>query len=199
MLVHENSDSASTPQLSIDHYSLLKQTQRKLGIGRIKLGALLYVIKETDSWKGRGGNTFRQFLVEEGFDPRAVSQYMKVAKCFVIDYQLSADSLNSIAHASMRSLCLAVDVASPERMERIIEILATLPRPEANEELSLLAPQLGTKQGGSSVSKIIDQMNDLTLDEKASLFQKIGFKRNSILDATVFQSYGNNDAYIRRI
>lgn len=179
--ISENQLPNSCSIADLDHYVLLKQTQRKLGIGRIKLGALLYVIKSTDSWKGRGGQTFRQFLIEEGFDPKAIYQYMKVAKCFVIDYQLDGATLEKIALASMRSLCLAVDVASPERMERIIEILASLPRPEANEELRNLLPQLGSKKPASPVSKILDQVSELTLDDKAALFSKIGLNRNQLV------------------
>lgn len=164
--------------IEMDHYDLLKVTQRKQGMGRLKMGALLVIIKENDGWKGRGGNSFRQFLLEHGIEPKAALQYMCVAKCFVIDYRLSIQNLERIALASMRNLCFAASIAKPENVENIIDILASLPRPEAYEELQKLAPRIGKFQPASPVNKILDQVSNLTLDDRASLFTKIGLTKH---------------------
>lgn len=163
----------------VDYYALLKITQRKQGMGRMKLGALLYLLKESGSWQGRGGNSFRQFIVEHGLEPRAAQQYMKVAKCFVIDFHLQAPQLEKIASASVRNLVFASTIATPNNIENIIDILSSLPRPEAYEELSKIAPRIGTRPAPSQVNKILDQLGNLTLDERAEFYQKIGAKHRT--------------------
>lgn len=162
-----------------DHYDLLIVAQRRQGIGRLKIGALLYLLKENGTWSGRGGSSFRRFLIEHGFEPRAAQQCMKVSKCFVIDYSLHALELEKIATASMRNLTLAATIASPENIDRIIDILASLPRPEANEELLKLAPRIGKAPEVSPINKILDQMGNLTLDQRAELYRKIGASRHT--------------------
>jgi hypothetical protein len=174
-------------------YTLLKTTQRKMGVGRVKMGALLCVVQDNEVWKGRsGGNTFRQFLVEEGIEPKAAMQYMLVARVFILELGITAADLDAICTASMRNLCAAAAIARPENVQDIIDILRSLSRAEAKEALRLLTPDsrpLGDKVSDRTpVSKILNQMDDLSFDQKTDLFIKMGINKKPQLPYHSFAS-----------
>lgn len=160
-------------------YRSLKNVQKTIGMERIRMGALLCVLEQTGQWKGRSaGHTFRRFLQEEGIEPKAAMQYMRVAQVFVLNLQLPASELEKICAASMRTLSVAADVINLINMTDVIDIVATLPRPEAIETLeayrSTVSEPLSTRRISQPVGKILDQVSDLTMEGRAELFAKLG-------------------------
>lgn len=167
-------------------YLLLKTTQQKMGVGRVKLGALLCVIQENETWKGRtGSNTFRKFLIEEGIEPKAAMQYMLVAKTFVLDLGISAHDLNAICTASMRNLCLAAKIVRPQNLQEIMDILRSLPRAEAMYALKQMTPEehpMGDKVPDKQpVSKILNQVDELNMEQRADLYRHLGVNKQNQL------------------
>jgi hypothetical protein len=163
-------------------YVALKRIQRDLGMGKLHTGALLCLLEQTGDWQGRtGGNSFRSFLVEEGIEPKAAAQYMRVAQTFVLDLAVPTAQLERICTASMRTLCEAARVANADNIEEVIDIVASLPRPEAIEALQELAPTSDTGtviNTPRSIGKIMDQVSELTLDAKADLYRMLGIGRD---------------------
>lgn len=172
-------------------YLSVLNVRRQIGISRLRLGALLCVLHDSEGWRGKtSAKTFRAFLVEEGIEPKAYFQYMEVARRFVLELQCAKHQLEQLAGASMRALVLASRVVNDSNLNEVVDILAFQPRPEAMEALEALRAQQELKdQPGSAlhsdgapqerlvrskpVSKILDQVGDLTMDQKAELFRSL--------------------------
>jgi hypothetical protein len=160
-----------------DAYSGVKRLQANLGMQRLRLGALLCVLEQSGEWEGRSNaSSFRRFLIEEGIEPKAAYQYMRVAEAFVLRLQLPLEELRKLATASMRVLVEAAKVANRENMLHLVDIVSSMPRPEA---LETIAQHFGERQvnlpdGFSKpVATILDRVGELTLDDKALLYQKL--------------------------
>ena len=161
-----------------DAYSNVKRLQVHMGMQKLRLGALLCVLEQSGEWEGRTNATsFRRFLIEEGIEPKAARQYMAVAERFVLGLQLPLEELRKIAPVSMRVLVEAAKVASPDNWEQIVDIVTSMPRPEALQTLQqyFACPDdtLLKKDYSKPVASILDRVGELTLDDKALLFQKL--------------------------
>ncbi|MFD2274285.1 hypothetical protein ACFS07_33360 [Undibacterium arcticum] len=174
---------ATAPDPAASAYDALKAVQRSMGLQRLRLGALLCVLEDSGEWAGRtDGSSFRRFLVEEGIEPKAASQYMRVARVFVLQLQLPVAELRRIGHASMRVLASAADIATPANVDRIIDLVATLPRPEALDALKDLVPAERREIPNvflpdpalRPVGKILDAVGNLTFEQKAALYRNLG-------------------------
>jgi hypothetical protein len=160
-----------------DAYTSIKHLQANLGMQRIRLGALLCVLEQSGEWEGRSNaSSFRRFLIEEGIEPKAAYQYMRVAESFVLRLQLPIEELRKLATGSMRVLVEAAKVASRENMLQLVDIVSSMPRPEA---LETIAQHFGDSKADLSdgfskpVATILDRVGELTLDDKALLYQKL--------------------------
>lgn len=160
-----------------DAYSSVKRLQTNMGMQRLRLGALLCLLEQSGEWQGRSNaSSFRRFLIEEGLEPKAAYQYMRVAEAFVLRLQLPMEELRKIASSSMRVLSAAAKVANPENVLQLVDIASSLPRPEA---LDTISQEFGDAPsdlpGGYSrpVASILDRVGELTLDDKALLYQKL--------------------------
>jgi hypothetical protein len=170
----------SHPEMNVafeDAYSSVKHLQAHLGMQRIRLGALLSVLEQSGEWEGRSNaGSFRRFLIEEGIEPKAAYQYMRVAEAFVLRLQLPIEELRKLATASMRVLTEAAKVASRENMLQLVDIVSSMPRPEA---LETIAQSFGERQAtlpdgfSKPVATILDRVGELSLDDKALLYQKL--------------------------
>ncbi len=167
-------------------YRSVARLRTAIGMSRLQLGAQLCLVHDSGIWRGKTHRrTFRGFLTDEGLDPRAAQQYMQVARVFVLQLMVDAVDLRRIARASMRTLSKAAGVVTPENVEQVVEIIATLPRPEALEELAalaiyedisdtVLAPAAISVPTSRPVGRILDQVADLTFEQKADLYRKLG-------------------------
>jgi hypothetical protein len=160
-----------------DVYSSVKRLQTNMGMQRIRLGALLCVLEQSGEWEGRSNaSSFRRFLIEEGIEPKAAYQYMRVAQTFVLRLQLPLDELRKIASTSMRVLVEAAKVATADNVLQLVDIVSSMPRPEA---LEMIASHFGEAQSqlpegySKPVASILDRVGELTLDDKALLYQKL--------------------------
>ena len=177
-------------------YDTLRATQAEIGLARLRMGAALVALEDTGEWRGRTSKvTFRGFMSDEGIEPKAAYQYMQVARELVIRMDLSETQLKQISCASMRTLTYAGRVANDDNLDQVLAIVETLPRPEAIEALLELAPEHqeelppeALRDGSAaefvqrfgkarlpplsrSVTKILDQLGDLTMDQKAELYR----------------------------
>jgi hypothetical protein len=144
---------------------------------------MLCVLEETGDWQGRtAARSFRGFLLEEAIHPQAARQYMKVARKFVIELNISNPDLLAISRTSMRTLCAAAEVATPDNLAELVDIIACLPRPEALEEIRM---RYGTghnvanmQANGVSqpVGKILSEVGELTQMQRAELFSRLGIQ-----------------------
>lgn len=160
-----------------DAYSSVKRLQTSMGMQRIRLGALLCVLEQSGEWEGRSNaSSFRRFLIEEGIEPKAAYQYMRVAEAFVLRLQLPLEELRKIASSSMRVLVAAAKVANTDNVLQLVDIVSSMPRPEA---LETIAQGFGDEPSplpdefSKPVANILDRVGELTLDDKALLYQKL--------------------------
>lgn len=161
-------------------YQALKDIQSQIGLARIRLGAILCALEDSGAWEGRtAAKTFRRFVADEGIEPKAAVQYMKVARVFVFYLCLSAKDLRRISAASMRTLVEAAKVADESNRDEVLMIVTTLPRPEAIEALRELAGTASestcrvaapTLPVSRPVNRILDAFGDLTFTERSTLF-----------------------------
>lgn len=166
-------------------YLSVLNVRRQIGISRLRLGALLCVLHDSEGWRGKtSAKTFRAFLVEEGIEPKAYFQYMEVARRFVLELQCAKHQLEQLAGASMRALVLAARVVNESNLNEVVDILAFQPRPEAMESLTALATAAASEAEPSEegaqrivrskpVGKILDQVGDLTMDQRSELVRAL--------------------------
>lgn len=160
-----------------DAYSNVKRLQVSLGMQRLRLGALLCLLEESGEWEGRThAKSFRRFLTEEGIEPKAAYQYMRVAEAFVLRLKLPVEELRKIASCSMRVLSEAAKVANPGNVMHVVDIVSSMPRPEALETIRHFygdEPEEIEKPFSKSVASILDKVGELTLDDRALLYHKL--------------------------
>lgn len=185
------SSSTDTTDAS-DLYQLTTRVHRHIGFQKIRMGAMLCVLEDTGDWQGRtAALSFRGFLLEEGIHPQAARQYMKVARRFILDLQISSEDLLSMSRASMRVLCAAADVATPDNLVELVDLVSSLPRPEALEEIRTrfaCADADGARAASVSrpVGKILSEVGELTLMQRAELFSRLGMHSSPSKASNVF-------------
>jgi hypothetical protein len=188
-MTHSNTTDASN---AADLYQLTTRVHRHIGFQKIRMGAMLCVLEETGEWRGRtAARSFRGFLLEEGIHPQAARQYMKVAQKFVLEMELPSQDLLAMSRASMRVLCAAADVATPDNLAELVSIVASLPRPDALEEIrerfgSGHADRLQTEAVSRPVGKILSEVGELTQIQRAELFSRLGIQPSSPFASNVF-------------
>ncbi|SNT36300.1 hypothetical protein SAMN06265795_12925 [Noviherbaspirillum humi] len=165
-----------------DVYQLATRVHRHIGFQKIRLGAMLCVLEESGEWRGRtAASSFRGFLQEEGIYPQAARQYMKVARKFILELDMSPEQLRAVSRASMRVLCAAADVATRDNLDELVDLVATLPRPEAMEEIRL---RFGGGESAEApfskpVGRILNEVGELTQTQRAELFSRLGMRTAS--------------------
>lgn len=171
-------------QLGESAYLSVLAAKSDMGMARLRMGALLCVLEESGSWRGKtAASNFRNFMVEEGIEPKSAYQYMQVSRRFVIELQCQEPQLRKLANASMRALVAASKIATRDNVDLIIDALSTLPRPEAIEVFeqmaSTQAPSASTEAPvqrqlqSKPVNKLINGIDDLTMDERSELYQRL--------------------------
>lgn len=178
------SNSNDAPKV-VDLYKLTTQVHRHIGFQKIRMGAMLCVLEDAGEWRGRtAARSFRGFLVEEGIHPQAARQYMKVARKFVLELEIPNQDLLAMSRASMRVLCAAADVATHDNLAELVSIVATLPRPEALEEIRVRfasSPAQDAEENPLSrpVGRILSEVGELTQMQRAELFSRLAIRSTS--------------------
>jgi hypothetical protein len=163
-------------------YAGLEAARRAAGVARIVMGVHLVSLQESEGWQGRtGAKSFRRFLLEEGMEPRAAFQYMTVARAFVLEHGVSPEA---IALVGMRVLVDAAQYLHSDdpaaglesNVDDIVSLVRSLPAAEAHaalrERYSPTDPEPKTGPRLSKpVSKILGELDSLTHDERAELYQ----------------------------
>ena len=169
-------------------HNALDKVQSGMGLAKIRMGALLCIVSDNQTWRGRtSGNTFRQYLIEKDIEPKAALQYMKVGRVLIHQLGLKQEELVPIANASMRVLTKMVEVLTLENKTEIFSLVSTLPRVEALEALApfspaYVAPENAPLKTPPRVRKLLDAVDDLTFEEKADLMRRLGRQPTSTLD-----------------
>lgn len=192
--LHRNADlmrqAAGQPKRSIEDqlgesaYLSVLAAKNDMGMARLRMGALLCVLEESGSWRGKtAASTFRNFMVEEGIEPKSAYQYMQVSRKFVLELKCDEPQLKKLAMSSMRALVAASKIVTPENLELVIDALATLPRPEAIEVFEEMAaaqlssasidPATHERTQLKPVNKLINGIDDLTLDQRSELYRRL--------------------------
>lgn len=192
--LHRNADlmrqAAGQPKHSIEDqlgesaYLSVLAAKNDMGMARLRMGALLCVLEESGSWRGKtAASTFRNFMVEEGIEPKSAYQYMQVSRKFVLELKCEEPQLKKLAMSSMRALVAASKIVTPENLELVIDALATLPRPEAIEVFEEMAaaqlssasidPATHERTQLKPVNKLINGIDDLTLDQRSELYRRL--------------------------
>ncbi len=192
--LHRNADlmrqAAGQPKRSIEDqlgesaYLSVLAAKNDMGMARLRMGALLCVLEESGSWRGKtAASTFRNFMVEEGIEPKSAYQYMQVSRKFVLELKCEEPQLKKLAMSSMRALVAASKIVTPENLELVIDALATLPRPEAIEVFEEMAaaqlssasidPATHERTQLKPVNKLINGIDDLTLDQRSELYRRL--------------------------
>lgn len=127
----EKLDAAS---LVNSYHHMLKQAQRRFGAARLEIGVLLDIIRSEALWKGRASN-FGAFLEENGIKDSAAYLYMRVARKFYFDLQLSESEIEDLSLVSMGLLDLAAKVVTLDNKPEILAILTSLSERDARVAL----------------------------------------------------------------
>jgi hypothetical protein len=169
-------------------YKALKAAQAASTLTRIQLGAYLCQYRDDeDLWRGKSSaTTFRKFIIEEGFEPRAAQLYMEIAQRFVYDLGVSQRMLQSIASCGMTLLRQAARCADKANIDEICAILTTLPKPEARLALEEIAEannkpsrKEAAERTARPVSRILDSVESLTMEQRTELMIKLGMIRDA--------------------
>lgn len=115
-------------------HRMLGQARRRFGAARLEIGALLELIRSKALWQEHAA-TFSGFLEENGVNDRAAYLYMRVARRFFYELQLSESEIEQLAMVSMGILDVAARVATPENKADILALVTTLGERDAREAL----------------------------------------------------------------
>lgn len=149
----------------MNYSSLIEQCQINLGVEKLKLGAILSSLEKSDVWRAEtSATTFRRYLKELNLEPNAMFQYMGVANRLIHELNFTEDEIRRIASVSMRTLEVASRIINEENKQDILNIITSMPRAEAIEELECLGE--GKKMFEEGVSKstrsLLRKMEDMS-------------------------------------
>lgn len=174
----------SAPQAEVGEalYRRLKTVQREFGLARMELGMLLEVFKTNeDLWRGRA-QSFGAFLEEERIHSAAAAQFMKVAKCFVIDMALSNSELADIATANWRILEVATRIITPENRDDVLAILSALGEKDARAALEDFeankAPLTAPRKRAKAVDSVMRKYRDLPQDQQIDFLREVAPRKH---------------------
>ena len=157
----------------------LRATHRQYGLQRIQLGVLLTEVRRLDLWKGRA-SSFGAFLEESRINDSAAYQYMRVAKVFFYDLELSDDHFAELASVNMTTLDLACKVINKENKDEIFSILTALGEKDARsvlEEMLDEATKPPQSNRGRRLRRLIDLYRDLPEDDRVDFRIALNGKR----------------------
>lgn len=179
-------NSKSDSRIGQSIYVLLKAAQRRFGLARIEIGALLCEIKDHSLWEGRAAS-FSAFLEEERINSSAAYSYMKVARKLFRELALSDRDFNKLSTVNMGTLELAADIIDHGNKAEIIDVLSVLGERDARQVLLEMidakippesqespSPQVRSKQA----SKVLAAFKALPDDQRLEVLCAISPRSN---------------------
>lgn len=155
--------------------SLINDCQINLGVEKLKLGAILSALEASEEWKKESSaTTFRRYLKELNLEPNAMFQYMRVADVFIKDLSFDEARIRKIACVSMRTLEMAAKVITPANADEILNIITSMPRAEAIEELAGFSEKKMFEPGISKATRnLLRQLEDLSESSRIEFTNEI--------------------------
>jgi len=143
----------------------------EFGIARLRLGALLFAVKNKSLWRGKA-STFNEFLESENIRYSAANQYMKVAQKLIIELQLNDHLLSIASRISMTTLlkvCSKITRANALDMVHYLDGLSDRDAKQALDEFeSRLEPLNAKREISHKVKRMVNDFyklpNDLRIE-----------------------------------
>lgn len=167
---------AATNALATITHSKIRQVRAVFGLSRLQLGALLCQVHDHELWHGRA-RSFAEYLEAEHINISAAYQFMRVARRFVLELQLSEERLGTLATASMRVLDKAARVANSENIDDIVAIVTVLHDRDAVAFLvEMKRDELGddaVPRTASAVTSLLNRFRAMTDDARIEFLQRL--------------------------
>lgn len=165
-----------------------------IGRERIRIGALLCVLFDSGEWRTiSDARSWKAYVSEEeGIEWHAATQYMQVARRFILELGIDSQTIKRISRASMRALVEASRVVDQYNLEEVVILLETLPRKEAilsfQEMMATDKEQMrrqvrnalsGVDGGTGAVARVIREIRDLPMEQQTEVYALIT-RRNAL-------------------
>lgn len=180
--------TAPTPLRSVDRkqaiYERLKEAKKRFGLIRLEMGILLDQVHKDEIWRGRA-ESFGAFLEEERINTSAAYGFMRVARKFFFELQLTDSEFSEIACANMGILELAAQVIDQENKDEVIALINTLGERDAKQALlEMLDEKEGAgisenSRGGKQFKRAMNAFRDLPDDQRIEFMQKLRVTRTN--------------------
>lgn len=154
-------------------YRRLKDTQRRYGMARFEMAILLEEIRTKELWRGKA-ETFAAFLEEERINESAAYQYMRVARKFFHEIQLSDAEFEELSCINMRILDLAAKIINQENRNEVLDIVIALGERDARLSLDeMKGAGEGEGAANSAVSCFVRRYRQLPNELRMEALQQI--------------------------
>lgn len=150
----------------------------RFGLIRLEMGVLLDQIHKEEIWRGRA-ETFGAFLEEERINTSAAYGFMRVARKFFFELQLTDAEFAEISSANMGILDLAAQVIDQENKDEVIGLINVLSERDAKQ---VLLEMLDEKEGPvvsdkprstKQIRKALNAYKDLPEDQRIEFMQHL--------------------------
>ena len=177
----DSPSEAATNALATITHSRVREARATFGHSRLRLGALLCQVHDHELWHGRA-RSFAEYLEAEHINASAAYQFMRVARKFVMELQLSHQSIGQLATASMRVLDKASGIANRDNVDDILAIVTVLHDRDALAFLTEMKRDAvadpAVPRPASAVTQLVNQFRQLTDDRRIEFFQRLGYHRH---------------------
>lgn len=159
-------------------YDRLRDARNRFGLIRLEMGILLDQIHKEKIWEGRAA-TFGAFLEEERINTSSAYDFMRVARKFFFELQLSDEEFNSIASVNMGILSLASQVITKDNKDEVIGYITVLSERDAKQVLLELIDETcavtkpDKPKRSQQVNKALRVFRDLPDDQRIEFFHSL--------------------------
>ena len=151
-------------------------------MSRLELGLLLDTIEERRLWEGKAGS-FLEYVDDLRLNRTACRDYMRVARKFIVELQVSNGILEQLAACNMSVLVRAANVIN---MDNAADVIATILATHQRDALAVLeefeSPR-SQRPRGDPVANIFDRFMKLTDDRRIEFLSKLRRGKGSYVDA----------------
>lgn len=159
----------------------INESRQKLGSEKLKLGAYLCLAQESESWRDHShAKTFRGWIKEIGMEPNSSFQYMKVAQKYINELQISEKQIEQLSLVGMSVLEKSLNIVTEENLQEVINIVTSMPRAEALEELESMQEGLQSKielKTSREALRVLRAIEDLSHSSKIEVLNSINQKK----------------------
>lgn len=134
-------------------YKRLKETQHRYGMARFEMAILLEEIRSKELWRGKA-ESFASFLEEERINSSAAYQYMRVARKFFHELNLSDREFHDLASVNMSILDHAAKVITQENRDEVLGLVMALGERDARLSISEMMESEVGGEGGTAKNAV---------------------------------------------